>query len=393
MLEQILNIIIWILSSISIALCIFYAFYMIRILRAWDRAPKFDGMEVSEDDLPGVSVIVPVRNEAAYIEKNLEGILFQEYPKDRFEIIVIDDESTDNTLEIIKKFENHPNLKVLEMRTEKNKEGIHSQFKKGAIEAGILHAKFHSIIATDGDCVHRKYWLKSMAAGLRNNVYITGPVKLSGNESLRDTFQVIDTMGLNAVTAMGINNGRFQMSNGANHGFTVSAFEAVGGFQDINENASGDDILLAEKMQKAFPGKLAYIKDPKAIVTSYTEKNWLDLYRQRLRWTTKSRNFNSRAIRYTLILIWMFCASLILNFFVGWLISLVLFAIPFIAIQVKILFDLIYLEPIAKFFREEKRLDLWLFMKADLVHTFYVFIIGIMGRIKKNYRWKGRDLT
>lgn len=366
---------------------------MIRILRAWDRAPKFDGMEVSEDDLPGVSVIVPVRNEAAYIEKNLEGILFQEYPKDRFEIIVIDDESTDNTLEIIKKFENHPNLKVLEMRTEKNKEGIHSQFKKGAIEAGILHAKFHSIIATDGDCVHRKYWLKSMAAGLRNNVYITGPVKLSGNESLRDTFQVIDTMGLNAVTAMGINNGRFQMSNGANHGFTVSAFEAVGGFQDINENASGDDILLAEKMQKAFPGKLAYIKDPKAIVTSYTEKNWLDLYRQRLRWTTKSRNFNSRAIRYTLILIWMFCASLILNFFVGWLISLVLFAIPFIAIQVKILFDLIYLEPIAKFFREEKRLDLWLFMKADLVHTFYVFIIGIMGRIKKNYRWKGRDLT
>ncbi|ALV63886.1 glycosyl transferase [Thermococcus sp. 2319x1] len=63
------------------------------------------------EEHPFVSVIIPAYNEEKYIAKCLEGWVDQDYPKDRYEILVYDGMSTDRTAEIVREFErNHPNL-------------------------------------------------------------------------------------------------------------------------------------------------------------------------------------------------------------------------------------------------------------------------------------------
>ena len=95
-------------------------------------------------DRPFVSVVMPVRNERAYIERCLNNILLQDYPKDSFEIIVADGQSTDGTREIIEKFKNkHGNLKLIDNLGKIVSPGLNSIMK---IAGGSI------IVRVDGHC-------------------------------------------------------------------------------------------------------------------------------------------------------------------------------------------------------------------------------------------------
>lgn len=61
------------------------------------------GNIVDKNSLPFVSAMIVVRNEEHRIEKCFRSLLMQDYPSDKFEIIIIDGESTDNTLDVIEK--------------------------------------------------------------------------------------------------------------------------------------------------------------------------------------------------------------------------------------------------------------------------------------------------
>ena len=54
---------------------------------------------------PFISVIMPVRNEAEFIERSLRAVINQDYDKDKYEILVADGMSNDGTTEILNKFE------------------------------------------------------------------------------------------------------------------------------------------------------------------------------------------------------------------------------------------------------------------------------------------------
>src|SRR5947208_11891 len=71
---------------------------------------------MSEDShtWPFITVVIPVLNEEAHILMTLEGLLYQEYPRDRYEIIVADGGSTDRTVELVRAIEDqHPQVKLL----------------------------------------------------------------------------------------------------------------------------------------------------------------------------------------------------------------------------------------------------------------------------------------
>ncbi len=69
---------------------------------------------VQRSEIPFVSVIVPVRNEAAFLGQTLNQLLAQHYDPDRFEILVADGESTDQTREVVEALqEEYPNLRLL----------------------------------------------------------------------------------------------------------------------------------------------------------------------------------------------------------------------------------------------------------------------------------------
>ena len=104
-------------------------------------------------DFPEVSVIVPVYNGAATIDACLESLLNQNYPADCFEIMVVENGSTDNTSEIV---ESYPEVRLL-----------HSP-QRGPGQArnyGVSQSKADIIAFTDADCVADPSWLTELMKG------------------------------------------------------------------------------------------------------------------------------------------------------------------------------------------------------------------------------------
>lgn len=110
---------------------------------------------------PFISVIVPAYNEEQVIKRRIENLLSQDYPKDKFEIIIVDSSSTDYTLKIAKDFEkNNSNVRVLE-------EGVRKG-KASAINLGKSYAKGEIILVTDANTIFEKNVLKEIAPHFRN---------------------------------------------------------------------------------------------------------------------------------------------------------------------------------------------------------------------------------
>lgn len=110
---------------------------------------------------PYVSIIIPTFNEEIYIRGCLESIYNMKYPKDRYEIIIVDNGSTDKTVPICKEFTQSiyilPKLNVSELRNYGTKKA------KGMIYAFI-----------DGDCVADNEWLDNAIISIKNDVCVTG---------------------------------------------------------------------------------------------------------------------------------------------------------------------------------------------------------------------------
>jgi len=118
-----------------------YAIYpiLIRLLKPYHKPIRRDSKYS-----PTFSVIVPAHNEASVISKKLKNLLSLDYPRDKIEIIVIDDGSTDNTLDLAKKFDG---VKILESRR---------IGKSKAINQGLRKATGDIVLVTDADCFFGK---------------------------------------------------------------------------------------------------------------------------------------------------------------------------------------------------------------------------------------------
>lgn len=106
----------------------------------------------SNDELPSVSIIIPCYNEESTIEKTLKSALASDYPKDKFEILVVNNNSKDNTLKIAEKYESN----IVKVYTEKN------QGKGFALNLGIRKSKGEILVTMDADTRIEPYSLKSM---------------------------------------------------------------------------------------------------------------------------------------------------------------------------------------------------------------------------------------
>jgi len=105
------------------------------------------GHKMDENKLPGVSVIVPVFNDEKRIEILLRALLEQEYPKDRYEILIVDNKSTDRTRDIVQKYP----VRLLEEKE--------FQSSYAARNRGIQAAAYDLIAFTDSDCRADPCWL------------------------------------------------------------------------------------------------------------------------------------------------------------------------------------------------------------------------------------------
>jgi poly-beta-1,6-N-acetyl-D-glucosamine synthase len=374
-------------ALISLALSAFYAGIMLYYWYQWRQYPVFTTRQLSV--FPKVSILIPVRNEAANIGALLNDLLLQDYPSDKMEIIVIDDHSTDKTPGLVSAVADK-RVHLLCLETWLSQQGVTTAFKKRAIEAGVQQANGDFILTTDGDTRIGTKWIRSMISIQQETEakLITGPVVFEGGNSLFEQFQTLDFAGMMGITAASLRGGMYNMANGANMLYEKSAFLEVGGYKGIDHTSSGDDMLLVYKMAHHFEGSVTFAKNTDAIVSTAPMARLSDFLQQRFRWTSKSGQYQDKRMTLILGLVYLSVLSLCINL-TGGIYSPVLLALGLIQLFVKALVDIPLLFSTATYFGKKRLMRTY--FSSQLMHILYIVGVGTLGNIL-SYEWKGRKL-
>lgn len=374
-----------VLFAICFLLTFAYAILMMNYRRGWAKLPVF----VAGDATPTtfISVIIPARNEAANIRQCLDAILSGSYPKALYEIIVIDDHSTDSTAELVAAYPDVRLLKLADFVTDR--ESLVA-FKKKALSVGIEHCKGALIVTTDADCIAPEDWLKNIAAiyEVEHPVMIIAPVAFTTNGSVVENFQAVDFMTMQGITAAVHQRKMGNMSNGANLAFSKEAYDKVEGYKGIDHLASGDDFLLMMKLQKEYPDRISYLMSEDAIVQTAPQPDWPSFFQQRIRWASKSGKYDDKKLTATLMLVYLFNLSFLVLIIAGFFNY---FAWGLVAIMLvwKVLAESTFLTPVAEFFGKGRLLVSHVLLQP--LHILYIISAGFLGMIGK-YKWKGRSV-
>lgn len=386
-----------ILESITIALTAGYGALMLVYRAGWGMQGA-DGAEgpaeqrATSESGPSAtpfSIVIPARNEAANIGGLLDDIFQQEYSADRYEVIVVDDHSTDDTTAIARTHA-RPNLTVLQLADYTAPGEAINSAKKRALALGIAHARHPFIITTDADCRLPSQWLQHLSAAFADGaVLAAAPVDFTKGRGLLYLFQSLDFMAMQGITSAAHALRLGTMSNGANLAFARADFNEVGGYTGIDHLASGDDYLLTRKLTLHFGHqRVEYVLRKGAVVRTEAQPGWRAFIQQRIRWASKSGKYNDP--RLTAILVLVYAVNV-------WLLVLAVvspfrestFKILLIALAVKTLLELIFLWPVADFFGKRRELIAFPFLQP--LHILYVVVAGFLG-MRGNYEWKGRQV-
>ncbi len=374
--------------SIIVGICIFlYVLLILYFLFGWIKLEEYSAGK--KNYTTKVSVIIPVRNEEKNIKNLLDDLREQQYNRDLFEIIVVDDFSTDKTVELVRNSD-IKNLQIISLATIfQNKQSLLAN-KKAGIQLAIEQANGELIITTDADCHVGVTWLQTIVHYYEEHkpVMIAGMVSYYPDTSFLGKFQTLDFLSLVGIAAACIQNGFYNLCNGANLAYTKEAFLAVDGFKNIDHIPGGDDMMLMHKMAKKFNGQIAYLKNKETIVYTNTEKEFLPFWHQRVRWTSKSTHYEDKRITAILAFVYLsnllIVVNLVIGFFYPPLLKLAMF--HFLA---KLCIDTLFAYSVTKFFRRENLL--WLFLPMQILHIIYIILVAPAGVFGKYY-WKGRRI-
>ncbi len=190
------------------------------------------------------SIIIACRNEEQNLPKLFHSLKSLDYPTEKFEIIIVDDASTDDSLNLIKAFcEQQPNARFFHLK-EKNIEYLG---KKAALKLASDNAKFEILLFTDADCSPKPNWINSY-----NNYFTdkTGFVAGSYEEINTSSFRRFCNQISSAIYASTIGLGFPFSAAGGNMAVRKEAFEQVGGYEKIKHNIAGDDKQLLNLINK-----------------------------------------------------------------------------------------------------------------------------------------------
>lgn len=330
-----------------------------------------------------VSVIVAARNEEQNIGLCLEALTGQTCPADSFEIIIVDDRSSDGTAAIVEEFRRRaPNVKLIQI--EKVPAGIAP--KKNAIAQGIDAARGEIILTTDADCAPAPGWVEALVSYFEPDVgFVAGfsPLEDEDSKSVISKLFTLDSLSLAAVAAGGFGLGRPLTCSGRNLAYRKETFREVGGFKEIQHFVSGDDDLLLHLVSSRTRWKMQYAASPGAIVRSKAPSSFRQFANQRIRHASKGRHYSAWLILclagvylLNLNLLLLFLLSLTFSkFLLYWLGLLLVKSAP----------EFLLIFRVAAIFNYKKVLNV--FPLAMLLHVPYVVIFGLWGQLGK-FRWK-----
>jgi cellulose synthase/poly-beta-1,6-N-acetylglucosamine synthase-like glycosyltransferase len=365
-----------------------YGMLMIRYGYGWKTLPPY-APATPVSGLTKVTVIIPARDEEDNLPPLLAALHAQDYPTHLFEVIVIDDFSTDGTASVVAGFPAE-NIKLLQLATYLSATERLNSYKKKAIEIAVSQAQGDLIMTTDADCVMGPRWISTMVSFYEANrsKFIAAPVSFYKENNFFKVLQSLDFMTMQGITGALAKLKDGTMCNGANLAYERKVFYEVDAFKGIDNIASGDDMLLMFKIFKAYPDGVHYLKNQDAIVETLPVDTFGAFMNQRIRWSSKADKYDDKRLTWVLALVYCWNVALL---FGGIFALFVPAAFPYVllAIVYKLVLEFYFLIPVAGFFNKRNLLG-W-FIPGQLFHIPYIVVAGWLGKFG-SYQWKGRKV-
>jgi poly-beta-1,6-N-acetyl-D-glucosamine synthase len=360
---------------IALFLSVIYVVLIFYIVHGWNNANE---SKINKDVAADLSIIIPVKNESANINKCVGSILQNNF-KGNFEIIIVNDHSSDDTIEKASSIQDQ-RVSIYSLENTKG--------KKNAITYGISKSTFDYIIIVDGDCIVPNLWLSYIASSflqLESDVLV-GPVKIISNGSLIDQFECYDTAAMMAITANGIVKNQYFLANGANLAFKKNTFIDIGGYEGNQDIASGDDVFFVNKAAKKNK-KISFLKSDKACVMTYAQPNFASLLQQRKRWATKTKSYANATIILIQALVFSINFYILVTLLLGPFICHCLLCSGIGLLIVKLLTDYIFLKKMMGYFNLPH--GVLNYLKSALLYPVMMTYMGFQALWPSKYKWKG----
>ncbi|CAN5625088.1 glycosyltransferase [soil metagenome] len=256
-----------------------------------------------QSDLP-ISVVVAARNEVENIARLLNCLQQQSHRP--FEIVVVDDASTDGTGEVVgeavrRSADGHSPEITLVRVTADERAAAALPPKKNALTRGIALAQHERLTFTDADCEPGPDWLSGIAcqaapSGSDEGALLIGYGPYKPTRGLLNTFIRYETFVMAMIAAAAVGLGRPFLAVGRNFSYTKSMFASVGGFNHSSESLSGDDDLFVQEVVRREAAPVRYILDERTFVPSAAPTSLRAWVRQKRRHQSAGRHYPAVAV-------------------------------------------------------------------------------------------------
>jgi len=336
------------------------------------------------------SVVVAARNEEKSIGALLNDLVNQTYPKNWYEVIVVNDGSEDGTGDIIDFYaQRYPLVKHVRAKAD-NKNGLTA--KKNALNQGIEASQNEIILTTDADCRVKSTWLETMVSYFAEGVGMVVGFSQLGvrgkRYSLLEKLQAVDFLSLMGAAQGSINLGCPLAGSGQNLAYRKKIYEQVNGFQKIKDRISGDDVLLLQLVHKLTNWKIRFAPSAQSFNWTNPEKTIKAFLNQRKRWASNGSVQLQLNFMFFIFLTIMFLANTWLFF--GTPLYFLLYhtlQLPLLCLALKFFIEFLILVKAAAIYQ---RMDLIkYFLWWAMVQMPYVFYTGILGTWG-HFKWKDR---
>ena len=338
------------------------------------------------EKLPSISVIIATKNGENSLPNILSDLNKQNY-QGNYEFIIVDDQSNDNTKNIIKEFEE----KNRKFKYISSIEGDSRLFlKKRALDAGIKKSQYDILLFTDVDCRLKSNWINSMANCFEKNIdYVIGYSEVSNPSNLISWFQKIDLLMMMSAGMAAANLNIPFACSGQNQAYKKSLYQKIG-FLKINDSIQGDDTLFLQLCLKE-KIKTRFNNNNKSFVQSRMEINILSFIKQRMRWAADAKIMWTYSKGYFIIILSTFLTNLLLLLspiilFLEYDFMIFLYTLGLIKL---ILEFIIYIIGSNKF---KTFINPIMFLFWFMIEIPYVVFVGIGSFFIKYIGWKGQKI-
>lgn len=359
------------LCIFTIIQCFFWCFVFLKLL-------KHTGFSKKNAHYPPISVIICTHNEESNLEKLLPLLTQQKYSV--FEIIIVNDKSTDNSKELLEYFsKTHAHFSYINIENTPND----IQSKKFALTQGIKKSKYDYVLLTDADCYPTSnFWIENMAGQSNQYDVILGYSPYEKNKGLLNQLIQFETL-YTAIQYLGFTlQGNPYMGIGRNILYKKELFTKADGFSKHQHIIGGDDDLFVNEIATKENTGICINTD--SHMYSIPKKTWKTWFIQKTRHISVGKHYQLKH---------KFFLGLLNLSHIGFYFST--FVCLYLGISVKFASLLFIFRNVCSFFifyKISKKLNTSLKIReiiwSDFLYVLYIFIVGTIASLQKKVRWK-----